>query len=85
MKSEVTFQLSGQDSLAQFTVWLLILGAGCLPLPVLIWKFGGNVAAVTSVAIALVVLIGLRSSIVVSSSGVVMVLGPKPTLYSEVY
>lgn len=72
MKSEATFQFSGQDSLAQFAVWLLILGAGCLPLPLLIWQFGGKVAAAASVAIALAVLIGLRSSIVVSSSGVVI-------------
>jgi hypothetical protein len=72
MKSDVTFSFSGQDSLSQFMVWILVLGAGCLPLPLLVWWFGGKTAAITSVVIALVVLVGLRASIAVSPSGVVI-------------
>jgi hypothetical protein len=71
-KSESTFYFSGQDSLSQFMLWILVLGAGFFPLPFLVWWFGGKTAAITSVAIALVVLVGFRASIAVSPSGVVV-------------
>ena len=62
---------SGQDSLSQFMVWLLILAEGCL-LPVVAWHFGGMTAAVLSVLVALTVPVGLRASIVVTPSQVVI-------------
>ena len=72
MNGKATFHYKGRDSLSQFMMWVLILGTGSVPLPLLVWQFGGVAAAILSVAIALVVLSGLRSSIVVFPSGVVI-------------
>jgi len=72
MSESATFRFTGQDSLSQLMVWLLILGFGCLPLPVVVWHFGGMRAAVVSILVALAVLIGLRATIVVTSSRVVV-------------
>ena len=72
MKENATFAFSAQDSLAQFMVWLLVLGAGTLPLPLIAWWFGGTAAAIASILTALAVLIGLRTSIVVTPSQVVI-------------
>lgn len=72
MRDDGTFYFSGQDSLSQFMVWVIVLGAGCLPLPLFVAWFGGWTAAVISVVIAVVVLVGLRVSIAVSPSAVVV-------------
>ncbi len=69
---ETTFQFSGRDSQSQFLVFLIVMGAGALPLPLLISGFGFKDAAISSVVFAVLVTIGLRASIVVSTAGVVI-------------
>jgi hypothetical protein len=67
MSSNQTFQFTGRDSLSQFlVVFVLTLGAGGFSVPLLFWDFGANMAALGSVAFALVLAAGLRSSIVIS-------------------
>jgi MFS family permease len=64
-----TFTFTGRDSLSQFIASLvLILGAGCIPIPLFVWWAGGMTAATTYILAALAVVIGLRSSIVVTPS-----------------
>lgn len=72
LNGEVTFHFAGRDSLSQFTIFLVMLGAGVLPFPVLVWAYTGMTAAIVSVAVAGAVALGLRASITVSSSSVVI-------------
>ena len=72
MKETATFTFSGQDSLLQFIMWLLVFLAGGLLVPLLMWLFGGKLAAAVSIAVALMIIFGLRASIVVTPSQVII-------------
>jgi len=69
-----TFTFTGPDSLSQFMVWIVpILGGGCfLPPPFVVWQAAGVTAAAIYTLAALAIVIGLRNSIVVTPSLVVI-------------
>jgi hypothetical protein len=68
MKEHATFRYSGQDSLSQFMVWIVLFSE----LPFYVWRFAGRTAAALAVLMTLVVIMGLRASIVATSSQVVI-------------
>ena len=68
-----TFTFTGRDSLSQFIVGLvLILGGGFPLLPFFVWQAGGMTGTALSIVAALALIIGLRNSIVVTPSLVVV-------------
>jgi hypothetical protein len=69
----VTFTFTGRDSLSQFMVgFVLILGGGFPLLPFFVWQAGGMTGTALSIVAALAVIVGLRNSIVVTPSLVVI-------------
>ena len=73
IKESATFIFGGPDSLLQgMVVLVLILGAGCIPIPFFVWSAGGMIAAAVYIFAALAVAIGLRNSIIVTPSLVVI-------------
>jgi hypothetical protein len=67
------FTFTGRDSLSQFmAVLILICGGGGLFLPFLVWQAGGMTAIAVYVPASLAVVVGLRNSIVVTPSLVVI-------------
>jgi hypothetical protein len=65
------FSFVGSDSLAQFTGWLLILLPAPVTVPALL-HFGGAKAVVLLAAVGLLLLAGLRASIVVTADEAVV-------------
>jgi hypothetical protein len=69
----ITFTFTGRDSLSQFMVgFVLILGGGFPLLPFFVWQAGGMTGTALSIVAALAVIVGLRNSIVVTPSLVVI-------------
>lgn len=70
--SSLGFRFSGRDSLPRFGVLLLLFGAGCLPIPLIVYDSFGMHSVVALLSVAILVAIGLRFSIVVSADGVLI-------------
>jgi len=69
-RARATFKFSGRDSIAQFIAWMVTVTP--VPwLPVVAWNAGGA-AGVAIIALALAIIIGLRASVVVRPSRVVI-------------
>lgn len=58
------FAFRGRDAMGQFVVFLGVTGAGALPLPLLAWFWDWRIG-VAIVGLALIVMVGLRTAIVV--------------------
>ena len=72
MKEHPILNFSGSDSIARFYAWLVILGGGAIPIPYYLYLYG-NLKFLLVVCIAFIaVLLGLRYSIVVTRSRVVI-------------
>lgn len=67
-----TIAFSGPDAGARLQAGILILGAGALPLPVLIYPLAGWYGVAVSVVVAVLVVAGLRAEILVSPGEVVI-------------
>ena len=70
MKQDEKFFWSGQDSLSQFVVWVVVLGGGSASLSFIAWSVGGKLAALVCLAVACLFVVGLRTSISISPLGV---------------
>lgn len=67
-----TFAFSGPDALARFLVGILVLGAGMLPLPLLLYPLAGWPGVTAAAVVAVLVVVGLRAEIAVSPREVVI-------------
>ena len=73
MKEPTLFACSGRDSIAQLLFFMIVVGAGVtLPIPALAWQLGGVSTGASYLAVALIVWLGLRSSIEVTPSETVI-------------
>lgn len=68
----VNFAFDGPDAGARLQAGILFLGAGALPLPVLIYPLAGWYGVAVSVVVAVLVVAGLRAEVLVSSGEVVI-------------
>ena len=72
MKEQPILIFSGSDSIAQFYVWLAIFGGGVIPIPLYLYFYGSlEILLVTCIAVT-AMLLGLRYSIVVTPSRVII-------------
>jgi len=72
IKESATFIFSGRDSLFHGMVGIVLILGGGVPLPFLVWQAAGMTAVAVYVLAVLAVAIGLRNSIVVTPSLVVI-------------
>ena len=73
MSDAARFKFSGRDSMAQFMAWMVILQSPILCLPLAAWRDGGLLGVAASIVAMLAIIGGLRASIVIEPSRVVIV------------
>jgi hypothetical protein len=68
--SDILFEFESSDSIAQFCIWIIpFVGGGLIMLPFSIW---GYIGIIITLIVVLVIVIGLRASIVIHEGKVVV-------------
>ncbi|MCA9179462.1 MAG: hypothetical protein KDB14_33635 [Planctomycetales bacterium] len=70
--SITAFRCSGRDTMPQFTVFLLVFGGGCIPIPFMVYDGFGFYAVAALFAFSALVAVGMRFSIAVDVDRVVL-------------